>query len=626
MLALAAWSLTYALHWIAATSEAKMAWLNATAFGIVVAPVAFFTLVSSFTGRGGWMKGYNYLLLWVIPAITLLVLWSDSLQGLFYGKMSFDDSNMLLGNGPWFYVFIFYAYGLMATGIALLLRADAVSLPFYRHQTRVMLIGAALPWMVNFFVISGWHPLPELDLTPIAFIGTGLLFAYAFFGYRMMDLVPVARDVLVENIDEGLLVVDLRGRIVDINPKAMELATPGNDTPYGKPAELVFSRWADLIQQYKTSQDRFQVKLQQSPYLYLDIRVLPLKDRQGKIVGTLVTWHDITAQKQAEDDMRIFRHAVEQNPSMIVITDPEGCIEYVNEQFCRLTGFALEDIRGKTPRILRSGETSNNIYDDLWHTIKRGETWQDEILNRKKNGDLYWAQQLIAPVLGQDGNVTHFIAMQQDISERKHTETDLLTAKTRLELQLEEIGRLHEQLREEAIRDGVTRLFNRRYMEETLDRELSRADRAPGPISVVMMDVDRFKSINDTYGHQAGDTVLQTLGMLLLENTRISDIACRYGGDEMLVVMPGASLTDAVSRAEEWRKSFSLLEFSLPEGILRTSLSLGVASFPEHARSPIELLVAADRALYRAKDIRNTVATYDPATMSRSNNHSDNIR
>jgi diguanylate cyclase (GGDEF)-like protein/PAS domain S-box-containing protein len=316
---------------------------------------------------------------------------------------------------------------------------------------------------------------------------------------------------------------------------------------------------------------------------------------------------------------------MEQNPVAIAITDPNGRIEYVNPYFTYLTGYALDEMRGKTPRVLQSGETQIDLYDNLWQTIRAGQVWEGEILNRKKNGEVYWVNELIAPVLDGDRNVTHFVTMQQDITERKHTEAQLRMANTNLQLKLTEIEALHDQLREEAIRDGLTRLFNRRYMEETLDREISRLERDPRPISVVMMDVDLFKSINDNYGHQAGDAVLQTLGTMLLENTRISDIACRYGGDEVLVVMPGATQDVAVARAEEWRTAFSMMEFAFGDAKIRTTLSLGVATFPDQAQNPIELLNAADKALYWAKIKRNQVERYDPS-MTHGLNQSDDIR
>ncbi|MEW5941066.1 MAG: diguanylate cyclase, partial [Chloroflexota bacterium] len=562
----------------------------------------------------------------ILPTLSFLILLTDPFHGLFFGGRNAADPASFLEGGPWFWFHISYATLFILVGMGLIGWTFLTTSGLFHRQAGILLLGMSFPWIATYLNLSRIIPTPGLDLTPIAFSITGLVFAYGFFGSRIMDLVPISRDILVENIEDGILVVDLQGRVVDINPKAMELAGPGVDMPFGKPVEEVFARWEDLIRQYDVTEGRFQVRLPQSPHLYLDVRIIPLRDREGKMIGRLATWYDITNQKQAEEDMRLFRYAVEQNPSAIMITDPEGRIEYVNRQFTNLTGYSLEEVRGKTPRILKSGETPSEKYDVMWETVKGGQTWTSEIINRKKNGELYWADELIAPVQDSKGVVTHFIAMQQDITLRKHNESELMVANTRLKMNLSEIERLHAQLREESIRDGLTRLFNRRYMEETLEREISRAERESRPISAVMMDVDLFKSINDAYGHQAGDNVLQTLGSLLLENTRVGDIACRYGGDEMVVLMPDATLEVALRRAEEWRAAFSLLDFTFGSAAIKTSLSLGVASFPNHARAPIELLVAADKALYRAKTKRNCVVPYDQASMERMVNRSDEIR
>jgi diguanylate cyclase (GGDEF)-like protein/PAS domain S-box-containing protein len=578
--------------------------------------VAFFAFVMIYLGHGEALKRTTFLILSIVPILTLMFMWVAPLQGLFYGSNPPSGSSMIFSGGPWFYIFVIYSYGLMMVGVVLLARAYLNSPAFYQRQTRLILVGALLPWVTNILMLTGWKPLPGLDVTPIAFTVTGLLFAYAIFGYRLMDLVPVARDALVENMDEGIVVIDLQARVVDINSRALMLAS-SRESPIGRPLGEVFSYWKNLIEEHSAPNAHFQMQLPEPPYSHLDVRLLPLSDKHGHYLGHLVIWRDVTEQAKVEENLRIFRHTMEQSPSAIIITDSEGHIEYVNRHFTAITGYTFEDVRGKTPRIMKSGETSKGVYEQLWNTIKRGETWTGELLNRKKDGDSYWAQQLIAPVTDPSGHVIRFVAMQQDITERKHAEAELRIMNTRLQVQLMEIEHLHEQLREEAIRDSLTRLFNRRYMEESLEREISRTDRDPWPISVVMMDVDLFKTINDTYGHQAGDTVLQTLGTFLLENTRISDIACRYGGDEMVVVMPGASMEAAAHRAEEWRSAFSLLEFSLGDVLVKTTLSFGIATFPTHAKSPNELLGAADRALYRAKIRRNCAEIYEE-TM---NNH-----
>jgi diguanylate cyclase (GGDEF)-like protein len=162
--------------------------------------------------------------------------------------------------------------------------------------------------------------------------------------------------------------------------------------------------------------------------------------------------------------------------------------------------------------------------------------------------------------------------------------------------------RLRETLRGQSIRDPLTGLFNRRYMEETLDRELSRAARERRPLSVILLDIDRFKHFNDTFGHEAGDTVLASLGALLRGASRAGDVACRYGGEEFVLILPAASLADAQRRAEEIREAIRGLRVTHNGRPLEAvRCSMGVAAFPEHGEVGGALLRAADAALYRAK-------------------------
>jgi diguanylate cyclase (GGDEF)-like protein/PAS domain S-box-containing protein len=162
--------------------------------------------------------------------------------------------------------------------------------------------------------------------------------------------------------------------------------------------------------------------------------------------------------------------------------------------------------------------------------------------------------------------------------------------------------RLREALRNQSIRDSVTALFNRRYLEETLEREVSRAVRTGQSLGVIMFDLDHFKTFNDTFGHDAGDTVLQNIGMFLSKNTRGDDIACRYGGEEFVLILPNASLKDTGVRAEQLRasvKELRILHLGKPLGIV--TISVGVAAFPQHGTAPAQLMARADGALYHAK-------------------------
>lgn len=190
----------------------------------------------------------------------------------------------------------------------------------------------------------------------------------------------------------------------------------------------------------------------------------------------------------------------------------------------------------------------------------------------------------------------------------KLTEHQLRAANETLNDNIQEITALHGRLQEQAIRDPLTGLFNRRFLDETLDHELARAKRDGYALSVAMIDVDRFKAVNDTYGHQAGDEVLKMLGALLQSLAREGDIPCRYGGEEFMLVSPRMPPEPARQRADQWRIAFAASKIRHGDLEISVTLSIGLASYPEHAATAEGLIVKADQALYRAKEIgRNRV-------------------
>lgn len=202
-----------------------------------------------------------------------------------------------------------------------------------------------------------------------------------------------------------------------------------------------------------------------------------------------------------------------------------------------------------------------------------------------------------------------FNAMVQSLEQAR---SELQQANQELQKQLDENRALQKQLREQAIRDPLTHLFNRRYLMETLERELACALRDTCPVSVIMLDIDHFKQVNDTYGHKAGDVVLVALGELLRTQIRAGDVACRYGGEEFVAVLPGASVDVARERAGEWRARMEKMCVRYEEHELHATLSLGVAAHPQHGSTGEALLRAADQALYAAKTAgRNRVVVWN---------------
>jgi len=220
-----------------------------------------------------------------------------------------------------------------------------------------------------------------------------------------------------------------------------------------------------------------------------------------------------------------------------------------------------------------------------------------------------WVEARVLPMRGQQNQELGRLVLLRDISMRRTVEEQLRQANDRLQQQLDQIQSLQALLQEQAVRDPLTGLFNRRYLEETLSREVGRAERENYPVSIILIDLDGFKKVNDTHGHAAGDAVLHALGELMMRMVRRGDIPCRMGGEEFLIIMPNAPAEIGLRRAEELRLRFDQMGVQYDRHILKATFSAGVACFPEDAQNTEMLLRAADSAMYAAKERgRNCVA------------------
>lgn len=316
-----------------------------------------------------------------------------------------------------------------------------------------------------------------------------------------------------------------------------------------------------------------------------DEDLLNMMDAIGKQVGQYVK------QKEAEVQLHKMSLAIEQSSSSIIITDVNGNIEYVNPHFTRQTGYTTKEVVGKTPRILKSGEIPSEGYKNLWDTILSGKEWRGEFHNKKKDDTFFWEHASISPVKNPQGIITHFLAIKEDITERKKHENQLLFM---------------------ANHGPLTNLFNRRRFREELKLMVAQSQRYKANGALLFLDLDNFKYVNDTLGHQKGDALLINVSILLRDRMRETDILARLGGDEFAVILPHTNEDQALSISRQIlkivHKNIFIDKNVLPVNI---SASIGVVLFPEHGDDAEKLLTYADLAMYKTKEEgRNRICVY----------------
>ena len=288
--------------------------------------------------------------------------------------------------------------------------------------------------------------------------------------------------------------------------------------------------------------------------------------------------------------MKKLSSAVEQTADSIMITDTEGRIEYINPAFTAMTGYTREDAIGATPKILNSGKQSNQFYARMWKTIRNGEAFMDVLINRRKNNTFYYEEKTITPQVDSYGNITHFISSGKDITERMEAQQRLVHL---------------------AHHDALTGMPNRILFLDRLGQALKRSSWRHRKIAVLFLDLDRFKVINDTLGHDVGDALLKQMSDRLNDCTREGDTVARLGGDEFAVLLNDVASTDDIPSVAV--KILDALEhpFDVEGRELFVTTSIGISIFPDDGKDCQTLLKKADVAMYHAKSAgRNNFQFY----------------
>jgi diguanylate cyclase (GGDEF)-like protein/PAS domain S-box-containing protein len=264
----------------------------------------------------------------------------------------------------------------------------------------------------------------------------------------------------------------------------------------------------------------------------------------------------------------------------IFMTDQTGKIIWANDAFVRLSGYSLDEIIQHTPAILKSGRQSSDFYAQLWQTIQAGKVWQGEVVDRRKDGSLYTVDEIITPLLNEQGSVTHFIAIQHDITGRKQ-ESDLA--------------------RHLAYHDALTDLPNRANFLGLQEQAISHARRNNYMLATLFLDLDRFKPVNDTLGHHIGDQLLEAVAERMRTAVRQADTVARIGGDEFAILICNLEDTKVAIRLAQKLLDTLARPFVLRGHEIHISASIGISIYPADGEEPESLLIHADQAMYQAK-------------------------
>ncbi len=310
--AIAAWTLTYAIHFLVMTEQARFFWLRATYLGVLTVPTMFLVYSIQYANRGQWLKKRVIALLTIEPVLTFILLWTDPWHNLFFGGK--HVAGTILDGGTWFWINVIYSYGLVLCAMILLIHAYRHTARPLRGQATAVLIGASLPWAVNIIGVAGFIPIPGLDLTPFVFSITGICLTVGFSRYRLLDLVPIARDALIESMNDSVIVLDVQNRIVDINQTALQMIGKPGQWIIGEPAEEVLADISEIVDRFRdTLIARQEVVIGENPSLYFDLHISPLYDRKGRYSGRLIVARDITERRlmeQAEHEQRVLAEAL----------------------------------------------------------------------------------------------------------------------------------------------------------------------------------------------------------------------------------------------------------------------------------------------------------------------------
>ena len=717
MLATSIYSLGYLFEILSTKLSTKIIWYNIEYFAIPMIPFFWLLFTLQYADYEWLFQRRKILIFAIIPVTTIIMAWTNKYHG-FMIKIQGVASNstvpeILKINGPWYWINVSYSYLLVIIGVIILLRSIFNLPTLYFKQGLILIAGALIPVVGSLLYIFKLTPIKSFDFTPISFTISGALLTWCLFKLKVFQIIPIVRDKIFDNMEDGFLVLDADGKIIDANKYCQNLLDFNIKSVIGYDFIKFFNNKSSIINFYTStinnnfkkivknnievksevkSNDLFnnktnninsysaiknKISLNENNYLeFFNEKFLPLKilskedilgnfkntiviinnlkdgekdeeNNKGKntkifsvktikiqkntniIAGYLLVFHDITESKSAE--MKLFESIQKMEIinkliyELSIATEDSEVYLKTSTAFCKTIGFkfcsffiyisGLLENRFSYPLEndfslkLNNIFTNNFFYDEF--ILKKYNDGKITVTNIYENAEL---KKNINEVIPDDDiinlsilsipikNIGIFLFFTTDL--KIINDENLKICKLIVDNSTEALKRiwLQKSLKEQAEIDPLTGIYNRRYFDSYIGREVQRSKKYKYPITFIMTDVDRFKEVNDKYGHLVGDMVLKGVASILKGQTRKIDTVIRYGGDEFLIILPDVNnenIEGFINRIKtavlQWNDQIKLLDFNI-------DLSMGVASWnPEENISIEKVLNDADIAMYIQK-------------------------
>ena len=501
-----------------------------------------------------------------------------------------------------FYVHTYYSYFMILVSNVILFRRIINSPRLYRAQSQFMFAGSIISVVVNFIQIEEIFGHQNYDNTPITIFVTIIVYFIGAFILPKTNLSSRARNLVIENMTNMVIILDIDSRVIDLNPSARYFFRKLYESLHGKVGQMPsyenmpFSEALDVFQfdeKTKTAlnsgeDQSITIQVEKERFYFKFHRQFML-DNRGRKIGEVCMFNDVTdlqnnlnRMTELNGELKVSAKIISEAREAIVLTDSENRIIKVNDSMLSMTGYEEGELLGRNPSIFKSNHHDAVFYRDMWDAINLDGFWEGEIWDRRKSGEVYPKWMSITVIKNTDNRIQRYIGISSDISRIKAAEED--------------IHRL-------AYYDSLTGLPNRTLFMDRLSTAIQRAKRSGRHYALMFIDLDRFKDINDTFGHDVGDKLLVAISNRIRERIRNTDTLCRLGGDEFTLILedlyfPEEAQVIASDILSEIRKPYKVADIDL-----NMTVSIGIATGSGDTEDGDLVLRKADMAMYRAKEI-----------------------